>query len=210
MSLLSFETFSTNAQVANFIGSIERRPLPSQVTVECSTDLQYLSQYYFIRQYVYQNDLKVPNFPTGEDSVDQRSHIIIARIGHFCIGGLRLTISTKASPEKLTMERGDFNLCSFIPELIGTNYCDIGRVAILPQYREYAPLPEMLRLAAEIAKSYECQFLFGASPPSLARLFQKIFRQLGYRYATRSDIEPPVGKENQHLQLIFQTVYLED
>jgi hypothetical protein len=187
-----------------------RRSLPDDIEVECSTDMQYLNQYYYLRQYVYQKDLRVETFSGAEDEIDRRSHLLIARIGHFCIGGLRLTISTKEKPAKLTLERGDFDLHDHIPELRNVNYCDLGRVAILPEYRDSKALHKLFQLAINIAQQHNCKYLFGASPPAAARLFQRTFRHLGYRDELRPDIPMPTGTENKHLHLVFKIIYLQE
>ncbi len=185
-----------------------RGELPEELTVECTTDMQYLNQYYFIREYAYKNDLRVKTFSGEEDAIDKRSHLVIARRGHFCIGGARLTISTKEKPAKLPLERGDFNVHDHVPFLSHVNYCELGRTAVLPQYRDSEALTLLFQLAIDIAHQHGCKYLFGASPPAVARLFQRTFRHLGYRDDLRKDIPVPMGPENEHLNLVFKIIYL--
>ncbi len=187
-----------------------RKELPDDLKVECTTDMQYLRQYYYIRQHVYQKDLQVATFCGAEDEIDRRSHLLVARIGHFVIGGMRLTISTRERPEKLTLERGDFSIHDHLPYLRDENYCDLGRVAVLPEYRDSKALHQLFQLAINIAQQHGCKYLFGASPPAAARLFQRTFRHLGYRDELRPDIPMPTGNENQHLRLIFKIIYLQE
>lgn len=212
-SLEMFDTHANSILLPRILGTtleMQRKTLPEEIVVECTTDMQYLNQYYYLRQYVYQKDLQVQTFSGAEDEVDRRSHLLVARIGHFCIGGLRLTISTAEKPAKLTLERGDYSIHDYIPGLQGTNYCDLGRVAILPEYRDSRALHQLFRSAVAIAQNHGCKYLFGASPPAAARLFQRTFRHLGYRDELRPDIPVPTGKENSHLRLIFKIIYLEE
>lgn len=188
----------------------QRVPLPQVMDVECTTNMQYLNQYYFIREHVYRQDLQVKTFSGAEDAIDRRSHLIIARIGHFCIGGLRLTISKPSNPQKLALERGAFDIHQYVPGLKDICYSDVSKVAILPQYRDSLAIHRMLNLAADIALQHDCHFIFGASPPPVARLFQRTFRHLGYREELRPDVPMPTGEENKHLHLIFQILHLKE
>jgi hypothetical protein len=187
-----------------------RAELPQEVNVECTTNMQYLNQYFFIREHVYRNDLQVKTFSGAEDEIDRRSHLIIARVGHFCIGGLRLTISKPESPQRLGLERGDFNLHDYLPGLKNINYSDISRVAILPQYRDSKAVQRMLSLAADIALQHNCCYIFGASPPAVARRFQRTFHSLGFREELRPDVPMPTGSENKEMKLIFQILHLQE
>lgn len=181
-----------------------RTALPDDVIVECSTDLQYLNQYFFIREYAYRTDLKVATFSGQEDALDRKSHLLIVRKGHFCIGGARLTISTREQRQPLPLERGDFDVQHYVPELRTANYCELGRTAMLPQFRDNAATREIFALAIRIAKEHRCQYLVGVSPPSVARRFKMTFESFGYRYELRKDVPVPLGAENQHLKLLFQ------
>lgn len=180
-----------------------RKSLPDDIWVECSTDMQYLTQYYYIREYAYRTDLRVKMFSGDEDEIDRRSHLLIARKGHFCLGGARLTISTVDKPEKLPVERGDFNVLEQVPRLKGTNYCELGRTAILPQYRDSAALHHLFKLALDIAQQHGCQYMVGASPPAVARLFHRTYRHLGYEAQYLKHVAVPMGAENSHLNLMF-------
>jgi len=189
----------------------ERRiELPSEMKVECTTNMQYLNQYYFIREHVYRNDLQVKTFSGEEDAIDRRSHLIVARMGHFCIGGLRLTISKPQDRQKLALERGSFDIHEHLPGLRDISYSDVSKVAILPQYRDSLAIHKMLDMAADIALKNDCRYIFGASPPAVARLFQRTFRHLGYREELRPEIPMPTGPENKHLHLIFQILHLRE
>ena len=205
------------SQIAPFFSTTEagtleatRKQLPEDLIVECTSDMQYINQYFFIREYAYRNDLEVKTFCGEEDEMDKRSYQLIARKGHFCIGGSRLVISTPDKPAKLPLERGDFNLHDHLPFLEGGSYGEVGRTAILPQFRDSAAVKGMFNLSIEMAKEKGCKYLFGASPPSVARLFQRQVRQLGYRDELRPDIPIPMGDENKHLNLTLKIIYLEN
>lgn len=186
----------------------QRHELPDDLMVEATTDMQYLNQYYFIREYAYRTDLKVKTFKGDEDEIDKRSHLIIARRGHFCVGGSRLTISTVEKPALLPLERGDFRVKDHVPDTAHVNYCELGRSAVIPQYRDSQALHEIFKLSIQIARAHQCKYLFGASPPAVARLFQRTFRHLGCRDDLHPEIPVPMGPENEHLKLVFKIIYL--
>lgn len=186
----------------------QRIELPEQYIIECSNDMQYLRQYYFIREYAYRYDLKVSAFFSNEDEVDRYSHLIIARKGHFCVGGSRLTISTFDKRLKLPIERGTFDIQQTLPILKNVSYCELGRTAILPQYRNGDFLKQMFDYSAKVALGFGCEYMVGASPPAVARRFQKVFRDLGYPTRILENIAVPLGEENQHMELQFIIVGL--
>lgn len=182
----------------------ERKEVPPELKVECTTDMQYLNQYYFIRQYAYQTDLMVKAFTGEEDEIDRRSHLLIARRGHFCIGGSRLTISSAANRVKLPLERGDYRITDHLPWLAEHTYCELGRTAVIPQYRDSDAIRSMFTLALSIARQEGCTYMVGASPPAVARHFRRVYQSLGIEPEIRKDIPAPLGAENQHMTLHFQ------
>jgi len=185
-----------------------RKGIPEELQFEASTDMQYLNQYYFIRQYAYQTDLKVKSFTGEEDEIDRRSHLLIARKGHFCVGGARLTISKTTKRVKLPLERGDYRLTDHLPWLSEMNYCELGRTAIIPQYRDSGALHGLFSLGLDIARANGCQYMVGVSPPSVARHFRRMYLALGLEPEIRTDIPAPLGPENQHMVLHFQIAKL--
>lgn len=186
----------------------QRQTLPRGILVECSTDMQYLNQYYFIREYLYRTELKVLSFNGAEDEIDRRSHIIIARVGHFCIGGLRITISKRNHRMPINIERDGFDIRDQLPFLNDHDYCDVGRAAVLPEYRHANVIAELFRVGIAIGRKHGCTYLLGGSPPTQARLFHRISKDLVKHSELRPDIRLPMGKENSHLKLMFQLYHI--
>lgn len=188
--------------------STSRQEICKDMIVECSTDMQYLEQYYYLRENIYKTDLNITDFSGAEDEYDRRSFLIIARLGHLCIGGARFTLSTPEAPIRLPFEKEGFSVHDHIPGLSEVNYCELGRTAVLPKYRDSECLTRMFAYAIEVAHQHNCKYIVGASPPGVARLFQRIFRHLGYRDDIRSDIHLPVAPEFEHLSLKFKITHL--
>lgn len=180
-----------------------RFELSSDYTCEVTNDMQYLRQYFFIREYAYRTDLGLKNFSGEEDKTDQYSHFIIVRIGHFVIAGSRLTVVPIGIERSLPLEEDGFVLREMYPLLNKVNYCELGRTAILPQYRQGKFLEDMFRVAAQVAIAQDCKFLVGASPTAVARRFRSIYNQMGYPTQIHLDIHPPVKPIHEHLKLKF-------
>lgn len=179
-----------------------------EVTVEYSNNMQFLQQYFYIREYIYTRDLNLKSFSGDEDSTDQYSQFIIARKGMFCFGGARLTISPVGNRKKLPLEDTNFNILDMYPELADEPYCELGRTAILPKFRDGECLDQIFALSAEIAISRGCRLLFGASPKSVARRFKASFNKLGYPTIIHSTIKPPMQRIHEGLGLNFLIINL--
>lgn len=181
---------------------------PEDILYECTADMQYLRQYFFIREYAYRVDLQLKNFSGAEDEIDQYSHFIVARKGHFVVGGSRLTISSPNKRVRLPLEHGNFQVATLLPELSQDSYCELGRTAILPDYRTGQVLDNIFKLSADIAKRLGCTHMAGVSPPAVARRFKHTYQQLGYQTNIREDIAVPVAAIHEHLRLKFILVNL--
>jgi hypothetical protein len=185
-----------------------RKELPDSLTYEFTTDMQYLRQYFFIREYAYRHDLQLKNFSGQEDTIDRYSHFLIARKGHFCIGGARLTVSSIKNRVLLPLESEEFRITEALPELESVNYCELGRLAILPEYRKGKCLKSLFMLSADTAKDLGCCYMMGVSPPENAIRFKAAYQQLGYHAEIRDDIAAPIKAIHEHLGLSFILVHL--
>lgn len=180
-----------------------RKELPENFVCETTYDMQYLRQYFLIREYAYRVDLGLQNFSGEEDELDLESQFIIARKGHFVVAGARLTIVPIGVDRSLPVESESFKVKEIFPALAHYNYCELGRTAVLPQYRNGLLLDEVFRVAAEAAVESGCKFLVGASPPSVARRFRNSYNSMGYPTTIHEDIRPPLKPIHEHLRLKF-------
>lgn len=185
-----------------------RKELPTPLTYECTTDMQYLRQYFFIREYAYRADLHLKHFTGQEDEIDKYSHQLIIRKGHYCIGGARMTVSTPENRVLLPLESDKFKVLNMLPELQPLSFCELGRLAILPEYRQQGCLEQLFKLAADTAIELGCSYVMGVSPPVTARRFADAYHRLGYESHIREDILAPVKEIHEHLELQFILVKL--
>jgi hypothetical protein len=185
-----------------------RESEPDEIIVECSNKMEYLRQYFFIREYIYTRDLHLKSFSGQEDEIDQYSHFIIARKGSFCIGGARLTVSPAHAPKRLPLEDEQFSVRELYPQLASMDYCELGRTALLPQYRSGENLMEIFKLSAQVAKENGCKLLFGASPKAVSRRFKAAFNQMGYPTIIHDTVRPPMQAVHEGLGLYFMVLNL--
>jgi GNAT superfamily N-acetyltransferase len=185
-----------------------RKELPAPLTYECTTDMQYLRQYFFIREYAYRVDLQLKHFSGQEDEIDKYSHQLVVRKGHFCIGGARLTVSSPDNRVLLPLETEAFRITDMLPELQPVRFCELGRLAILPEYRQQGCLENLFKYAADIARDLGCSYMMGISAPITARRFASVYRQLGYESRICADIATPMKDIHEHLEMQFILVNL--
>jgi Acetyltransferase (GNAT) domain len=188
--------------------AVARKELPTDIKFETSCDMQYLQQYFFVREYAYRLDLRLQQFSGVEDEVDQYSQFIIARKGHFVLGGARLTVIHPNACRPLSLESDNFVLRKMFPVLHKYSYCELGRTAVLPQYRSGDILSEIFRISAVLAASQGCKFLFGVSPYSVARRFRNVYNSLGYPTEIYENIKAPVKPVHEHLKIKFLSTQL--
>ncbi len=188
--------------------TLNRQDLPKDTQFEVTYNMQHLQQYFFVREYAYRLDLGLKHFSGAEDEVDQYSQFILARKGHFVLGGARLTVVHPRSNKMLALESESFVLRKMFPILTRYSYCELGRTALLPQYRNGDILSEIFRISAETAVSQGCKFLFGVSPRSVARRFRNAYNALGYPTEIYDAIPAPVKPIHENLNIQFLATHL--
>ncbi|MBY0355234.1 MAG: hypothetical protein K2Q12_05835 [Rickettsiales bacterium] len=176
---------------------------PEEVIIEPTNRMEYLHQYFFIREYIYSRDLGLENFSGAEDAIDQYSHFIVARKGEFCFGGARLTISYADTPSILPLEHDEFRISKLFPRLAGVTYCELGRTALLPAYRSGEHLNAIFAAAIDLAINEGCKVFLGASPRVVARRFCTAFRQHGYPAMVHPTLAVPKQAVHEGIDLSF-------
>src|SRR4051794_21513116 len=76
----------------------KKRYLLDNLTFEFTRDKGLLHQYYRIRANEYNAVLGLTNYPDMETEHDRKGHVMVARIGNFCVGGARINITTPRKP----------------------------------------------------------------------------------------------------------------
>ena len=99
---------------------------------EFTTDLDLLHQYYVMRS-IHLSKVLPTVVPAEADPYDERSEIMVVRIGRQVVGGARILLKRNPRDPALYIERGGFNLPDALPELDlnSVTYCEISKMFLL-------------------------------------------------------------------------------
>ena len=183
--------------------------LRKELSYDITSDSALLHQYYRLREEMFISVWGLEHFSGAEDSFDKHSSFIIARQGHQCVGGARITVSNTAHRSALPMEKNDFVLKDLLPELSldSCAYGEISRLAILPDFRKGQILPEMLRRAIRWGIAEGLQYAFTLSPVALARNYRQLGQVFGIDWKI-SDIAIPQREEYEGIKMVLSYGHL--
>lgn len=153
-----------------------------ELVFEFTRDPGLLGQYYNLRKNEFDAVLGV-NYINGESDCDRDGHIMVVRIGNFCVGGARLNIKSPRRPNLLPMEIKDFRLEKHFPYLQHKqmSYGQVSGVAILPEFRFGDVSREMLRRIINKSVAMNLHMLFAICPLINSRLYKQEFVGLGWK-----------------------------
>ena len=177
---------------------------PRGLTMAFSTDESELEQYYQIRKQAYREVLHLSQYSGGQEPEDLESMILIVKAGTTVIGGARLTISTPQNHKKLPIEGEGFDINSVYPEIDLTkiNYCEMSRLALLPEFRDGHVMKEISNTMLNYCLLQNIQLGFAGNTPLHARRFERIFNHLGYGFIVREDVN--IQKEMyEQIRVVF-------
>ena len=102
---------------------------------------------------------------------DDRSHIMVVRIGDKVIGGGRLIIRKSADDEKLPIEHTEFSIAQALPEfrLDTKGYAEISKLFLLEQYRSESLLEEMFFHLTHQLKKLNLRYGFSIETPPMPK-----------------------------------------
>ncbi len=191
-------------------GSIAHEP----VVYEFTTDRALLHQYYQLREHMYRKAFKTDKFVGQEDVYDKLSHILIARRGKLCVGGMRITVREADEVFDLPMETSGFSLKNALPELdLGMyRHAEISRFAILDSEEDKEILYNMCKVLYDKLLQLEVDYGFARCTKLMARswkMFANKFGSIGTH--VRDDInlpENPLHPDIQWYLNVFVSPYL--
>ena len=75
------------------------------IKFEVTRDPRLLQSYYALREQSFREELNIPNFDGSEEESDRQGHILIARQGNECLGGVRISqrLSAKEHLDELDL-----------------------------------------------------------------------------------------------------------
>lgn len=149
------------------------------------------AQYFAIREFCFRNDLGLYSFDGSEDRYDREGEILLIMEGDHCIGGARLSGSRDRLP--LPLEHEGLNLKQLFPEFTNnsTPYCQWSRLAIHPSKRTPELVVETAKSMASISTAKGYQYSFYVSGRPQARLYKRLYNNLGYDFRIMEQVSVP-------------------
>ncbi len=120
-------------------------------------------------------------FRASEAEYNSKSHVLIARVGNFCVGGARLTVSSPRKPQRLPMENNEFRVQSHFEKLKNNElaYAEMSGLVLLEEYRTGEFTRNILMHSYRKAEALGVYVCFAAAPLINGRLYKKCFSSLG-------------------------------
>jgi hypothetical protein len=181
-----------------------------KIEYEVTRDPGLLQQYYRLRDQMFINVWGLERFSGQKDAYDDKSDIVVARIGNLVVGGMRVTYNVPGTDRLLPMEGPDFRLHSMLPEcnVDEVNCAEVSRFVILPEYQNSAVMLEMIRRIFRRGVEKKVQFAFSISPLVLARNYRKAGTLFGVSWSVRNDVVVPEREEFEGIKMVFSMVDL--
>lgn len=222
MSLMGYEELSmpqANAMPAarplsqDMLSKRFSRPTraPEKITYELTRDPGYLFQYYRLREEMFISVWGLEHFAGDKDEFDDRSDVMVARIGNHVIGGCRLTFSTPQDRSPLPIEKHAFDLRALFPQLdlAQHTYVEISRMAILPDFQNSVVMLELSRQLLKRGAEKHARFAFTLSPTTLARNYRKAAMLFGLKWNILNNIEVPDREEYEGIKMVLSMLDLD-
>ena len=181
-----------------------------QVVYELSRDPELLQQYYALREQCYRNELKLQGFDGSEDIEDRSGHILIARVGRRCMGGIRISpLLDEAEQLKLAGEHA-LTLPSLLPGMgfRQGNSCVWERLASEPSFRSPQHAQEFFAHLVKASSELHYDFAFTLSSMRNARFYKRCHSYAGVDYQIFRDIPVAADKAFKNLEHYLSVAHL--
>ncbi len=180
--------------------------LSQSVVYEFTREPGLLFQYYQVRERMYSKIWGLSNFSGGEDEIDRRSHILIARKGNLCVGGARMVVRTPRKPLKIPMEMYGVDLVSALPEynLEYKSYAEISRVAFLDEYANGDCTREVFRHIFRKVVANGIHYVFTMAPAIQIRANRKNAQAIGVESILLDQVKIPEHPEFEGIRMFAQ------
>ncbi len=184
----------------------------NDIVFEFTRDPALLHQYYKLRDLENLSVYGVKG-SSEETEYDRNGHIMVARIGNFCIGGARINVKTPRKPRLLPLEIGDFRIEEYFPHLHykQLSYGQACMFALLPEFAGGDVSREMIKRICSKAAALNFSMLFGTCPILNARLYKQGCISIGLKNTEiRYDIELPLYPSLEEIKLYLLSIPLEE
>ena len=181
------------------------------LSYELTRDPAQLEQYYSIREECFRRELGLGSFDGSEDVHDRRSHILIARDGDRCVGGVRLTGRAPQTSVLLPLEEAGFDLDRALPELRlnQASCCQWSRFALAHEYRSIETLLQYCSAMIETSRRLGHSYSLVVAGMNRSRLYKRLYSALGYRYEIVRGVRIPAEPHFDRLPHLLAVGYLD-
>lgn len=157
------------------------RTLSPELTFEFTRDPGLLHQYFKLREVEYNAYYGLSPLSGAESEHDHKGHIMIVKMGNFCVGGGRINVKTPHKSDLLPMETGDFRVEDYFPGLgyRQLSYGQAGMLVLLPEFRGGSVVQEMVKRICYKAAALNLSVLFATCPWLNARLYRQACVAIG-------------------------------
>lgn len=175
--------------------------LPERPAYEITQDAGFLHQYFLLRENMF---IKLwggsPEFTGEKDKFDDRSEIMVARVGNHIVGGCRLTFD-----QPLPLEEDGFDLAAYVPQVAaGERFAEISRLAFLPEFQKSEIMLELCRRLLAYAMEKNTRYAFLAAPVGLIEDYQDAARFFGLEWQAVQSARLPEREEHDGIpRLLF-------
>lgn len=159
------------------------------VAYEFTQDRAMLHQYYLLRAKMHDTMFDAAPIPASEDLHDKLSHVLVARRGKLCLGGLRLTIREADESWALPLEHAEFTLHAAFPHLplAQLRHAEISGFALMEDCGEKGIAEQLCKMMLDKAVSMEVAYLFARSNVALARTWTQMGTESGAPAVSRPE-----------------------
>ena len=196
------------------LGLLERRfsrlsneSVLDDVVYEFTKDPALLEQFYHLRRDMYLRTWGLSDFPL-KDADDTRSHTLILRVGRQCVGGVRMIIRTPRSRKGLPMEQAGVSLENALEgvNLKRISYCEISRLARLPEYRGFEYTLGVHCHLRRKALAHDVRYAFILSPGSNARMYRRTIVNEAEPYHILDHVKVPEKEEYEGIRMMVSAI----
>lgn len=162
---------------------------PEAITYEFTRDPGFLHQYYRLRDQLFFSVWGLAALPGAKDEYDERSDVLVARVGNLVIGGYRLTYNYPGTNRNLPMEKNGFSVRDALPDMRVDEVmsAEISSLAILPEYRSASVIAQLFRELSARCVQKKLRYAFSA----VSFLQAQGYRKMGVEFDVRKDIAVP-------------------
>lgn len=165
----------------------------TDLVYEFTHDPALLQQYYAVRQRLYTEKWGLEHFPEGPEDFDKRGMILVVRSGKLVVGGVRMLIRSPRINKPLQIEADGINLQEYLPQLQleHNSYCEISRLALLPEFRGIDTSICIYRVLKRKAVAHKVKYGFVLAPYSQIRNYRLMSKIEGEDYVTCENVPIP-------------------